>query len=423
MSSRGVRACPDTTLSQTVTPKSGRRVRPSGAAVLLVLALAVLSMVAACGGGGDGEENAAEDSATDSEAEANEEADEADDTGSEDDEADDDDSEAGDSDVETSGDDDGDDEDVVEVVRAPLTGLEWDETVDRSRTALLVKIDNIEGLARPQVGLDAADVVIEEKIEGASTRFAAVFHSQSSPFGPIRSGRSTDVAVIHALNRPGLIMSGANRIMLGQLLGSPVRNFTYDGLPNNYDKRDDRRAPDHFFSETDRFWEEPIEDSKAPPQWFRFRRDDLAEGERAPCSETAEPASGVSMNWGTGAGSGPVDYEWNDATDSWDRTQADEPHVLENGNLISPANVLVQFVDYRSTGLVDPAGSPIPEAALVGEGEMWAFVDGEVMVGTWKRPELSKLTRWLDRNGRDITISPGQTYIELVSPGDAEIIG
>jgi len=305
--------------------------------------------------------------------------------------------------------------------RAPLTGLPWNPALDRDRPALLVKIDNIEGLARPQTGLSAADIVVEEMIEGASTRFAAVFHSDDTAFGPIRSGRSTDVALIHALNRPGLIMTGANRIMLEQLLDSPILDYTRDGIPENYDRRDDRRSPDDFYSSTDRFWAEITEGSKAPPQWFRYRLADLPDGEVAPGAETATPTQGMSMDWGTGAGAGPVRYDWNELSASWDRTQNDDPHVEEDGTRISPTNVIIQFVEYRDTGLVDPAGSPVPEAMLLGEGEMWAFVGGEVMQGTWQRSELSKLTRWLDENGRDITINPGQTFIELVSPGKAAI--
>ena len=63
------------------------------------------------------------------------------------------------------------------------------------RTAVAVKVENIAA-SRPQAGLNEADVVYEELVEGGISRFAAVFHSQDSdPVGPVRSARSTDIGV------------------------------------------------------------------------------------------------------------------------------------------------------------------------------------------------------------------------------------
>ena len=59
----------------------------------------------------------------------------------------------------------------------------------RSGPRLVVKIDNYPA-ARPQTGLNDADIVFEEPVEGGITRFAAVFQCQSPPLiGPIRSAR------------------------------------------------------------------------------------------------------------------------------------------------------------------------------------------------------------------------------------------
>ena len=78
---------------------------------------------------------------------------------------------------------------------APLTGLPVASEVAR-RPATTVKVDN-SPQGRPQSGLDRADVVIEEKVEGTITRLLAVFQSQdAAPVGPVRSLRSTDVALV-----------------------------------------------------------------------------------------------------------------------------------------------------------------------------------------------------------------------------------
>ena len=74
---------------------------------------------------------------------------------------------------------------------------------------MAVKIDNY-GPARPQWGLERADAVIEENVEGI-TRFVALFHSNlPTAVGPVRSARTGDLDLLTAMNRPVFGFSGAN---------------------------------------------------------------------------------------------------------------------------------------------------------------------------------------------------------------------
>src|SRR5688500_2411294 len=92
---------------------------------------------------------------------------------------------------------------------APLTGLAVTDPAKVARPALIVKLDNAPK-GRPQEGINQADVVVEVGVEGGITRFAAIFHSQDIPeVGPIRSARSTDIAIASELNRPLFAYSGA----------------------------------------------------------------------------------------------------------------------------------------------------------------------------------------------------------------------
>ena len=68
---------------------------------------------------------------------------------------------------------------------AALTGFAADQTVT-NRPIIAVKVDNYRR-ARPHIGLDRADAVLEVNVEGVS-RFIALFHSQPPPtIGPVRS--------------------------------------------------------------------------------------------------------------------------------------------------------------------------------------------------------------------------------------------
>src|SRR5205823_11259651 len=96
---------------------------------------------------------------------------------------------------------------------SPLTGIGVGGYTT-GHPALVVKIDNVGDVpsgARPQMGINEADVVFEEMVEGGYTRLATVFHSTpADPVGPIRSARSTDVALLTPLNHPLFSYSGAN---------------------------------------------------------------------------------------------------------------------------------------------------------------------------------------------------------------------
>ncbi|MEN3356517.1 MAG: hypothetical protein V7637_499, partial [Mycobacteriales bacterium] len=63
---------------------------------------------------------------------------------------------------------------------------------------LAVKIDNTSA-GRPQLGLDSADVVYVEQVEGGATRLVAVFASRyPGQVGPVRSVRNGDPELLSA---------------------------------------------------------------------------------------------------------------------------------------------------------------------------------------------------------------------------------
>ena len=57
--------------------------------------------------------------------------------------------------------------------------------------------------ARPQSGLQDADVIFEEQVEGSITRYAAVFQCREAPLvGDIRSARQIDIGILSELDAP-----------------------------------------------------------------------------------------------------------------------------------------------------------------------------------------------------------------------------
>ena len=94
----------------------------------------------------------------------------------------------------------------------PLTGAPAPGGVVPARPALGVKIGNYPG-DRPSAGLNQADIVFEEPVEGAITRLVAVFQCRgASLVGDLRSAREPDVAILSQLStRSSSMPAGSTR--------------------------------------------------------------------------------------------------------------------------------------------------------------------------------------------------------------------
>ncbi|MCB0990975.1 MAG: DUF3048 domain-containing protein [Acidimicrobiales bacterium] len=294
----------------------------------------------------------------------------------------------------------------------PLTGQAVGDEAIALRPALAVKIDNVSA-ARPQAGINQADIVYEERVEGGLTRLLAVFHSTDAPdLGPVRSARSTDVPLLTPLNQPLFAWSGANEAFANLIRSVAIRDVGFEAQPSAYERRAGRRAPSNLFTSTDALWSlTPVEGDMSPHAAFSYR----ADGDPEPVGEAA---SGVAVNYrGTTA-----THTWSPEVSGWVREQNDSPHVDTDGVQVAPENVIVQFVQYRASGQVDSAGSEVPEAELVGSGDVWVLMNGLVVEGTWSKSNVTSPTVYLDADGSEILLTPGSTWVLLAEPGRAELL-
>ncbi len=289
---------------------------------------------------------------------------------------------------------------------APLTGLPGPTLDDRS--AVIVKIDN-SAPARPQTGLNQADVVYEELVESGVTRFAAVFHSQLvETVGPVRSGRSTDIGILDSFRKPIVAFSGANSIFEKLIDKQPIVNRGAE-VAGGYWRGGGRAAPYNMFTSTSTMLASAA-GGKAPKAHFAFR--DPGEA----LHPSAVPATIVRLNYLAGSGAA-IEYRW--SGDGWQRWQSGAPHVDSSGVQLEPENLIVQFVNYIDSGLTDKFKEDLYEGVSVGTGPAWVFTDGNMIEATWTRPTLKSAATFTDANGNHIELTPGQTFVSLIAPGGA----
>jgi hypothetical protein len=294
---------------------------------------------------------------------------------------------------------------------APLTGLCQSDPAAVNRPALVVKIDNhVDAL--PQTGLNEADVVYEELVEGIS-RFAAVFQSRTSaavgdsaPVGPIRSARSSDVDIVAALGRPLFAWSGGNPTVTGEIRGSNVVDvgYSFRSVEGGYYRDNGRQAPHNLFANTKSLFNLRQLTQGPPAPLFAYR----AEG-----VEPVAPArdiGGVNLTFLAK----DVSWKWDSATSTWLRSEAEQgtpkPHKDSAGNQINPVNVVVLFTPYGQS----KASPNSPLAKTVGKGTAWVFTAGKLVEGCWNRPDRTKgAALVLCGTTTAIALTAGRTWIEL----------
>jgi hypothetical protein len=307
------------------------------------------------------------------------------------------------------GDDDGaaQDEPPVPLV-APLTGLPVADPQLVNRPALLVKIDNAPQ-ARPQTGLDKADVVYEEMVEGGIVRFLAVFHSQEGgSVGPVRSVRPVDADIVTPIR--GLFSYAGGAAQYKALVArAPVRLVGIDELQGGYIKRRGRSAPHNLYAETKKLYEAAGGDMTSPAPLFTY----LPAGQPfAPAG--AGPVTSVTVNISPAS---RATWDFDPAGNVWLRGTNGTPHTVEGGPQLRFSNVVVQFVQYRNTGNRDAAGNPVPDATVIGSGEALVLSAGKLVKARWTKNSSTEATIYADSAGQRIPLTPGTTWVTLAPIG------
>ncbi|MFI5045598.1 MAG: DUF3048 domain-containing protein [Acidimicrobiia bacterium] len=284
---------------------------------------------------------------------------------------------------------------------APLTGLPDPSGESLKRPVASLKVENTPD-ARPQGGIDQADVVYEEVVEGSITRLLAMFNSHvPDVIGPVRSVRAMDPDIVWPLG--GIFaFSGGTEDNVVAAQAAPVNVITennQDILVRNAAGQPPRGAPHNLYALGPPLFAaggQPV-----PPQpLFQYYLKGAPPNLFAP--------GVLSMRIGFVAGYDPT-YVWDPPSRTWKRSMQGTPHTVVGGNQIAPTNVVVQFTDYPS----------VSDGRTVGEGDVWVFSDGQLRMGRWVRPDHNQPARYVSADGTPILLRPGSTWVELLPIGEA----
>ena len=295
--------------------------------------------------------------------------------------------------------------------RAPLTGRPIAAEIV-GRRPLAVKVANNPG-ARPQWGLQAADIVYEHLTEGYITRHTAIFQSNlPNRIGPTRSARLIDIDIAleyqallaHVGGSPGVLeqlkaigtldVEGLyyplGRVFFRTTDAVPPDNTYVDG-PNLALEARARGLPDEVRQETWQF---------LPP-----------ETELSSALQTVEFPSEPSFPDGFRSF-----YSYDPSRGSYLRFLAAAPHIdAANSAQIVVDNVIVQWTDISLSNIVeDFLGSRSRIIPLTGDGRAMVFSGGRAIEGFWRRQGRQDRTRFQSADGQEIAFKPGNTWIHVL---------
>jgi hypothetical protein len=279
---------------------------------------------------------------------------------------------------------------------APLTGLPDPTGQSFRRPALSVKIENAPE-ARPQTGLQNADIVYEQIVEYGITRFMAVFNSNIPPIvGPIRSGRIMDPDVAAPLG--GLfVYSGGIQETEDAINATPgVHVIVDNGSVGALFRDQTKAAPHNLYGHADQLIASGGNPVPPPPQFLYLAPNVPFQGDNVNAfSIRYDPTYGAPT------------YTWDPITGTWKRSIGAAPFMTTDGGQVAPNNVIVQFVG---------AYLPTPEAGsfnTVGTGDAFVFSAGKLMKGKWSKASRTAPTQFVDARGVPIRLTPGRTWVEF----------
>jgi Protein of unknown function (DUF3048) N-terminal domain/Protein of unknown function (DUF3048) C-terminal domain len=286
----------------------------------------------------------------------------------------------------------------------PLTGTPAPGGVVPKRTALAVKVDNYP-TARPQSGLTKADIVFEEPVEGAITRYVAVFQCYgTSLVGPVRSARNIDVGILGQLGQPLLVHVGGIQPVIDNIQASPIVDVELGDLTSIIQHVAGRVAPYDTYTSTTAVWNR-YSTHDTPPQPLFSYSSTVPAGTKV--DSISIPFSSYS----------PVVWRYDPAHDDFHRFYDTTPDTLSNGVQNSAANVVVQFVHITYGPWVENTlGALEVQANLYTDasGPAIVFRNGVEVSGQWSRSTLAQPTSFTTTSGAPIALQPGTTWVELV---------
>ena len=269
---------------------------------------------------------------------------------------------------------------------------------------LVVKIDDTR-LAHPQIGLEDADIVYIEQVEGGLTRLAAIFSSKiPTHIGPVRSARISDIELLAQYGHVAFAYSGAQSKLRPEIESADLEDLGAQRQSSTIYTTDPTRIQPYAM----------VLRGDLLMQLAKDKDLNIAMSKPMGWSFGDAPAGGVAINsvhlsWPASS----YDAHWSEDEKRWLLDHSSEPNIAASGKHLGPVTLVIQLVSITDSIYQDKVGGVTPFSATVGEGRGYILRDGRSYEALWSRVDESSGTKWRTKSGEEISFAKGQIWVAL----------
>src|SRR5437773_3668291 len=276
--------------------------------------------------------------------------------------------------------------------------------IGASGAPTIIQIENSID-ARPQAGMQQADMVYEYISEGSIPRLSVVYwHPLPDLVGPVRSCRLITIR-LEIMYRGMIYCSGANDYVLGLVWKYPNLVNDYSRGAGNvfYRANPPRYAPHNVMMRGANATAWTAKQNLPAPTY------DIA-GKHADGTFAGDPATTINV-----PDHGAV---WGYDPNSKQYYKSQDGRVFNNVGTgrVHAKTVIVEYVNsFLDTNPANSFHGYYNEAyELTGDGKADIFVDGVVVHATWHHPDPNVPAVYLDANGDPINLDNGLTWVHVI---------
>lgn len=269
---------------------------------------------------------------------------------------------------------------------------------------LVVKVDDTTQ-AHPQIGLDKADLVYIEEVEGGLTRLAAVFSSEvPTHIGPVRSARISDIDLLSQYGHVAFAYSGAQTKLLPVIGSANLENLgAQRESPTIYIRDESRFAPVNLILRADLLM------SKLRDQGTAITTSKNMGWTFGSAPAGGQPILSVKMKWP----SNTYGAVWSPEQARWLLIHANTPDMAADGSQLGPTTLVIQMVSITPSQYHDKFGGVTPFSATIGSGRGYILRNGLAFAANWNRSDAASGTTWTLPDGTPIPFAGGQIWVAL----------
>jgi|GEM_PF-1470369 hypothetical protein len=282
----------------------------------------------------------------------------------------------------------------------PLTGKEQEEEF---AFPVAVVIDNHID-ARPPAGISQAHIVYELPVEGAITRYLAIYDTSQDidEIGPVRSARPYMLDYVQELSSLFVHVGGSPQALVDIAKNNIFDlNEFYNG--SIFTRNENRPKPHHIFIDFDNIKDYIEKQNKKDPTFFSWNfKEDVSDID----SESDDLNTNINIDFGPEAYE--VEWVYDFENNTYLRYLNNKVHVDDKNVDIKANNVIIQRVTSR---VLDEKLRL--RLDVIGEGEAVLCFEAKCKEATWEKDSAKARTRYYI-DGKEVNFSIGNFWIEVL---------